>query len=94
MSNQAVGPLYQTIIEEVIASSRVDFEENGIEENVLEELRQVSHTCFFHPLGGQPGRLRHVATMNDGHKYHFGPCSSVVNYRRCDAYVSLKVALD
>lgn len=42
MSNQAVGPLYQTIIEEVIAASRVDFEENGIEENVLEELRQVS----------------------------------------------------
>ena len=47
MSNQAVGPLYQTIIEEVIAASRVDFEENGIEENVLEELRQVSRTGPF-----------------------------------------------
>ncbi|PTB68842.1 transcription factor IIA, alpha/beta subunit [Trichoderma citrinoviride] len=39
MSNQAVGSLYQTIIEEVINSSRVDFEESGVEEAVLEELR-------------------------------------------------------
>ncbi|KAH7320187.1 transcription factor IIA, alpha/beta subunit [Stachybotrys elegans] len=40
MSNQAVGGVYQTIIEEVINSSRVDFEESGVEEAVLEELRQ------------------------------------------------------
>ncbi|KAJ4311921.1 transcription factor IIA subunit alpha [Fusarium piperis] len=40
MSNQAVGNVYQTIIDEVINSSRVDFEESGIEESVLEELRQ------------------------------------------------------
>ncbi|KAM0467032.1 hypothetical protein ACHAPV_000546 [Trichoderma viride] len=39
MSNQAVGGVYQTIIEEVINSSRVDFEESGVEEAVLEELR-------------------------------------------------------
>jgi len=39
MSNQAVGNVYQTIIEEVVSSSRVDFEENGVEESVLEELR-------------------------------------------------------
>lgn len=42
MSNQAVGGLYQAIIDEVINSSRVDFEESGVEESVLEELRQVS----------------------------------------------------
>jgi hypothetical protein len=42
MSNQAVGGVYQTIIDEVINSSRVDFEESGVEEAVLEELRQVS----------------------------------------------------
>ena len=42
MSNQAVGNVYQSIIEEVINSSRVDFEESGVEESVLEELRQVS----------------------------------------------------
>ncbi|PNY26435.1 Transcription initiation factor IIA large subunit [Tolypocladium capitatum] len=40
MSNQAVGDVYQSIIEEVINSSRVDFEEGGVEESVLEELRQ------------------------------------------------------
>ncbi|KAH7155510.1 transcription factor IIA, alpha/beta subunit [Dactylonectria estremocensis] len=40
MSNQAVGNVYQAIIDEVINSSRVDFEESGIEEAVLEELRQ------------------------------------------------------
>ncbi|KAI9171711.1 transcriptional regulator [Paramyrothecium foliicola] len=40
MSNQAVGAVYQTIIEEVINSSRVDFEESGVEESVLEELRK------------------------------------------------------
>ncbi|GJN70385.1 transcription factor IIA subunit alpha [Purpureocillium lilacinum] len=40
MSNQAVGNVYQSIIEEVINSSRVDFEESGVEESVLEELRQ------------------------------------------------------
>lgn len=42
MSNTAVGNVYQAIIDEVINSSRVDFEENGVEEAVLEELRQVS----------------------------------------------------
>lgn len=55
MSNSAVGNVYQTIIEEVINSSRVDFEESGVEEAVLEELRLVSHAivpdfcgCPFH----------------------------------------------
>lgn len=42
MSNTGVGSVYQTIINEVINSSRVDFEENGIEESALEELRKVS----------------------------------------------------
>ncbi|KAM5378045.1 hypothetical protein ACJZ2D_004656 [Fusarium nematophilum] len=40
MSNQLVGNVYQAIIDEVINSSRVDFEESGVEESVLEELRQ------------------------------------------------------
>ncbi|KAG6141151.1 hypothetical protein E4U10_001326 [Claviceps purpurea] len=40
MSNQAVGAVYQIIIDEVINTSRVDFEESGVEEHVLEELRQ------------------------------------------------------
>lgn len=55
MSNQAVGNVYQTIIDEVINSSRVDFEESGVEESVLEELRQVSrpfHQPFFYRTHG------------------------------------------
>lgn len=47
MSNQAVGSVYQTIIDEVINSSRVDFEENAVEESVLEELRQVSASVLL-----------------------------------------------
>ncbi|KAF4629475.1 hypothetical protein G7Y89_g8669 [Cudoniella acicularis] len=40
MSNTQVGNVYQQIIADVIESSRVDFEEGGVEENVLDELRQ------------------------------------------------------
>lgn len=49
MSNQAVGNVYQTIINEVIDGSRVDFDESGVEESVLEELRQVRTASFHHP---------------------------------------------
>jgi len=45
MSNQAVGNVYQIIIDDVINSSRVDFEESGIDETALEELRQVRNEC-------------------------------------------------
>jgi hypothetical protein len=48
MSNQAVGSVYKAIIDEVVNSSRVDFEESGVEESVLEELRQVRWAPFFH----------------------------------------------
>jgi len=41
MSNTQVGNIYQQIIADVIESSRVDFEEGGVDERVLEELRQV-----------------------------------------------------
>ena len=42
MSNQNVGAVYSQIIDEVIESSRVDFEESGVEEAVLAELQRVS----------------------------------------------------
>lgn len=42
MSNTLVGSVYNTIIEEVVNSSRVDFEESGVEESALELLRVVS----------------------------------------------------
>ncbi|EFX06087.1 transcription factor tfiia complex subunit [Grosmannia clavigera kw1407] len=38
MSNNVVGGVYQSIIEEVMTTSHVDFEENGVEESVLEDL--------------------------------------------------------
>ncbi|RYP61374.1 hypothetical protein DL771_010161 [Monosporascus sp. 5C6A] len=40
MSNANVGSVYQQIIQDVIEASRVDFEEGGIDESVLEELKK------------------------------------------------------
>ncbi|RQM05193.1 hypothetical protein DH86_00004029, partial [Scytalidium sp. 3C] len=40
MTNNQVGTVYQQIIQDVIESSRVDFEEGGVDEHVLEELKQ------------------------------------------------------
>ncbi|KAI8628897.1 transcription factor IIA, alpha/beta subunit [Xylariaceae sp. FL1651] len=40
MSNSQVGNVYQQIINDVIAASRVDFEEGGVDEAVLEELKK------------------------------------------------------
>lgn len=42
MSNNVVGSVYEQIIEDVLSTSRVDFEENGVDEAVLDELRRVS----------------------------------------------------
>lgn len=41
MSNTAVGPVYDTIIAEVINAVRVDFEENGVDDSALEDLKKV-----------------------------------------------------
>jgi transcription initiation factor TFIIA large subunit len=48
MSNTQVGNVYQQIISEVVDTSRVDFEEGGVDESVLNELRQVWLT-LLHP---------------------------------------------
>ncbi|KAI0126441.1 transcription factor IIA [Xylariales sp. AK1849] len=40
MSNSQVGLIYQQIISDVIETSRVDLEENGVDESILEELKQ------------------------------------------------------
>lgn len=47
MSNQTVGAVYAQIIADVIDSSRVDFEEMGVEESVLEDLKKVSLSSSF-----------------------------------------------
>ena len=41
MSNTQVGTIFSQIISDVVESSRVDFEEGGVDEHVLDELRQV-----------------------------------------------------
>ena len=45
MSNVNVGNVYNQIIRDVVESSRVDFEEGGVDESVLDELMKVS--LFF-----------------------------------------------
>lgn len=51
MSNAVVGTVYDQIIKEVIESSRVDFEEGGVDESVLDELREVGTiSLVFLPL--------------------------------------------
>lgn len=40
MSNNTVGTVYEHIINEVINAVRVDFEENGVDDSVLEELKK------------------------------------------------------
>jgi transcription initiation factor TFIIA large subunit len=42
MSNPNVGNVYQQVIRDVIETSRVDFEEGGVDESVLNELARVS----------------------------------------------------
>jgi transcription initiation factor TFIIA large subunit len=46
MSNNQVGTVYQQIIQDVVESSRVDFEEGGVDEHVLEELKMVGLPLF------------------------------------------------
>lgn len=47
MSNQTVGTVYQQIIRDVVDSSRVDFEEGGVDESVLDELSRVSPLLYL-----------------------------------------------
>lgn len=42
MSNHVLGAVYSGIIEDVLNSSRVDFEENGIDDSALDVMREVS----------------------------------------------------
>jgi len=41
MSNTHVGAVYDHIIQEVINAVRVDFEENGVDDGILDELKKV-----------------------------------------------------
>lgn len=50
MSNRAVSATYRTIIDDVISNVRQDFEDMGIEREVLEELQRVG----FIDCSGEP----------------------------------------
>lgn len=76
MSNQAVGSVYQTIIEEVINSSRVDFEESGVEEAVLEELRLVSTAVICVPTFACPSLS--LVSIKPSTAHHHSPVSGLV----------------
>lgn len=41
MSNYEAGKLYEAVVEEVIADSRQDFEDSGIDESTLQELKKL-----------------------------------------------------
>ena len=41
MSNTETSKLYESVIEDVINDSRQDFENNGIDESTLQELRRI-----------------------------------------------------
>ena len=47
MSNTSVGGVYQQIIRDVIEASRVDFEEGGVDESVLDEMGRVSLSLYI-----------------------------------------------
>ncbi|KAI1852084.1 hypothetical protein JX266_002937 [Neoarthrinium moseri] len=47
MSNTQVGQVYQQIILDVLEASRVDLEENGVDESILEELKQAAIAIYL-----------------------------------------------
>lgn len=87
MSNQNVGTVYSQIIDDVIQSSRVDFEEGGVEEAVLLELMKVSNLpnrinrCLLSP--------RHVSPtpcefhQNTYHPHHLSMPSNIFAWLFC-----------
>ena len=47
MSNTNVGAVYNQVINDVIEAVRIDFEESGVEESVLQELHKVCVLPFL-----------------------------------------------
>lgn len=61
MSNSVVGNVYDRIIKEVVDTSRLDFEESGIDDSVLEELRSVSHSFRWSSSGVHSHRIEFLS---------------------------------
>ncbi|EEQ40844.1 Transcription factor IIA, alpha/beta subunit family protein [Clavispora lusitaniae] len=67
MSNYEAGKLYESVIEEVITDSRQDFEDCGIDESTLQELKRLwcdklsqSKVCYFSWDEEDPELQHHV----------------------------------
>lgn len=81
MSNNTVGAIYRSIIEEVIESSRTDFEEGGVDESVLEDLRQVRCLCHHdHQKHQHPSSCirDYVLTQSVSKSIRFSFCKTAV----------------
>lgn len=75
MSNTTVGPVYDTIIAEVINAVRVDFEENGVDDGALEDLKKVRLSqSLFAPIASR-------GILAD-------PCLCVPCLRQSDQFIS------
>jgi transcription initiation factor TFIIA large subunit len=81
MSNTQVGNVYSQIIADVIESSRVDFEEGGVDEHVLDELRRVRLYFPFLPS------IHRCVTSPSLHVIRF-------SYAFCNIFESLSAFLD
>lgn len=83
MSNYEASRLYESVIEEVIADSRQDFEDSGIDESTLQELRRLwceklsqQNVGRFHWDDEEGGYNEKVGLMTDHSKssaLHMGP---------------------
>jgi len=66
MSNNTVGDVYKKIIDDVLESSKQDFEDAGVDESVIAELRMVRAPSAFidpaFPMSESPS-LRSRAAM-------------------------------
>lgn len=52
--------MYSRIIDEVMLSSQVNFEEDGVDQQTLNEMRTVGLPSFSLSLGTCYGRMRHM----------------------------------
>lgn len=74
MSNYEAGKLYESVIEEVITDSRQDFEDSGIDETTLQELKKLwseklsqSRVCKLAWDDEESNRNLHQGLLGDTH---------------------------
>ncbi|KAK8431119.1 hypothetical protein IWX49DRAFT_578070 [Phyllosticta citricarpa] len=48
MSNTITGSIFGQIIERVVLASQNDFEESGVDQQTLQEMKEVGHGCCRH----------------------------------------------